>query len=253
VKGAELESIQGASKLLFSPTLSHLVIAGMDGIIYVYDLDSQTILYRLVVENEAKPISHWVKLAISSDGEWLVAGDTTKKLYVFNLERGVQVHVLPTYALATSIQFIPSSTDLVITTISNEIYIMDVVKNRLTEWSRIHSHNLPKKFTCRQESILGVTFPQPGFIMLWGASYTLAVDLSAPVPTTPKWEKTRDAAGEKEEGHDSSYTWGLNHRFQSLMFCESSPESRELFLVERPVLQVLAELPDAWKKRKFGS
>ncbi|KAJ3370887.1 U3 small nucleolar RNA-associated protein 4 [Kappamyces sp. JEL0680] len=255
VKSSELDSIRGASKVLFSPTCTSVVIAGLDGHIHIYDLHSHKIAHTFVPSGDRLK-SHGLitNLAISDDGLWLLSGDSSRRLVSYSLAHFKQHSVLPNYSLHSSMQFIPNTHDVVITTVSNEIYIINVPGNSLTPWSRAHSHNLPKKFTSRQETISGVAFPKPGHIMVWAPSYTLSIDLAAPVPAASKSEKLaeRSQSEAATTADDDTYTWGLNHRFQSLMFCRAAPKTSELFLVERPVLQVLSELPDAWKKRKYG-
>jgi hypothetical protein len=53
--------------------------------------------------------------------------------------------------------------------------------------------------------------------------------------------------------NDAMDTWKLDHRYTSIADCIYNSVYDELVVIERPILQLLAELPDAYRKPKFGS
>jgi WD40 repeat protein len=229
IKSEELESIGGSSVLLFTPDSNRLVIADYQGTVHVFDLETLTSL----VSFPSQKTSLIQSMAISDDSQWLVTVNVQKRMVSYSLDELVPHQVLPSYPPSTHLSFLPSSPNLVITTVSNGIYIVDVTQNALTSWSKTNSHNLPKRFQSRSEIVRGATPLSSNNLFLWGTSYTFPVDLK------------------KDLDKDSH--WKLNHRFQSLMFCEAIPQTGEVVIVERPVLQVLQELPDAFKRKKFGA
>ena len=76
-------------------------------------------------------------LAVSSDAQWLVVGDVSSRLVVYNLD-ALQYHgTLPrTTAHFTAIAFHPSSAALVVTCATNQFYIYNVEDLRLSDWTR---------------------------------------------------------------------------------------------------------------------
>ncbi|KAI8898761.1 WD40-repeat-containing domain protein [Globomyces pollinis-pini] len=227
------DSLPGSFKVSFTPDSKKLIVVGIDAKIYVVDLGLCEIINQFdFYDNSSAKRSTINSLAISSDSSWIVVGDCQRRLVSFSLtEPGVK-HVLPTFSYPhTSITFEPATTNVAVTTSDNLIYIVDVSINRLTPWSAKNSHRLPKKFVNRRETISGIVFPKKeDHMLVWGMNYTYVIDLTKDIDETTEWK--------------------LNHRFQSLMAC-TSVES-EIVVVERPVLQILSELPDAFKKRKYG-
>lgn len=227
IKCEELTRME-ASRVLFTHDGCYLVIGTHRGSVHLFDIESLKLVHTF-----EHSLSKITTLNISENCEWLVVGSGAF-LKSYSLNRRLEHQVLPTYALATSVTFEPKTDNLVITTVENGIYILDIPSNSLTPWSRKNSHNLPMRFTSRSELINGVNFVK-GKMMLWGGSYIYPIDMNLDLERDSKWD--------------------LVHRFQSLMFCETligeNGEKDELVLVERPVLQVLAELPDAFKKRKY--
>lgn len=117
-----------------------------------------------------------------------------------------------------------------ITTTNNEIYMVDIEKNELTPWSRRNSILIPNQFLVRKETICG-SFHYKNKQWIYGRSYIFPISLDQ--------DLTKESV------------WRLDHRFQSLMYCNVGGD--EIILVERPVLQLLAELPEAFQKKKFAS
>ena len=141
----------------------------------------------------------------------------------------------------TCIQFHPKKPIIVITCASNEFFLYDVENNSLIKWSQMHSHQLPEKFLNRTEPILGVAFDsvRDDAFVLWGASYLCTIDMNLPMPSKDAFLTV---------AHKAIH---MDHRYQSLMFVKGF--SRELVIMERPVLHVLAELPPAFSKSKYAS
>ena len=110
-------------------------------------------------------------------------------------------------------------------------------------WSQQYSHLLPDRFLERTEPILGVAFDsiREKTMMLWGTSYVCTVDFSKPMPS-----KNESLTQSKKP-----MALEMDHRFQSIMHMQGL--GTELVVVERPVLHVLASLPSAFQKHKYGT
>ncbi|KAI8905491.1 WD40-repeat-containing domain protein [Gorgonomyces haynaldii] len=244
----DLPGLPSAFVLKFTNDSSRLIVGGSDGVIYVVGLEDEIAVLSAFDFHtkgpEGKPKQGTIlTLAVSSDDYWLVSGDHKNRIAVHSLLKSKFKTVLPTFhSLHTSIQFHPSKPWIVITLQANEFFVFDVESNHLLPWSQKNSHNLPLKFTDKTDPILGVCFDdvrQDAFI-IYGSGYTCTVDMRKPMPP-------RDAKLNQIKG---SHALELNDRFQSIMALVQM--GSELVVAERPVLHVLAELPPAFSKHKYG-
>jgi U3 small nucleolar RNA-associated protein 4 len=196
------------------------VVLGLSGRIMVLEIDGD-----VCKEISLGTKSMVTRLAISDDGI-CVCGDIEGNLVSVDLDSMELGLPLPKYNM-TSIQFMPSSTDLVITTVSNEIYILDVKTNTLHPWSSRNSSNIPQRFLDRGDIIKGVTFTSTGMI-IYGYSFLYHINLQI----------------------DIEQKWILETRYQAIM--DVRVDGDEMVVVERPVLQVLSEIGGAVGKKKYG-
>ncbi|KAJ3673400.1 hypothetical protein LUZ60_006774 [Juncus effusus] len=102
------------------------------------------------------------KMFTSFDGQWLAAVNSFGDIYVFNLETQRQHWFVSRMndASVTAGGFSPHIPNaLVITTSANEVYVFDVEAKQQGEWSRMHTHRLPKRFLEFPGEVVGLTFP----------------------------------------------------------------------------------------------
>jgi U3 small nucleolar RNA-associated protein 4 len=63
-------------------------------------------------------------------------------------------------ASVTSGGFVPGTSNvLIVTTSRNEVYVLDVEAKQLGEWSRRHTHHLPRRFREFPGEVIGLAFP----------------------------------------------------------------------------------------------
>ena len=197
------------------------LVLGKVGKVGLLDLTTFTIE---VIDLGTKP-AMVNRLAVSN--RIVVCGDILGNLVSVEMESKTLGPAMPKYK-ATSIQFMPDSTDLVITTTSNEIYILNVTTNSLHPWSERNSSNIPKRLLNRKEVIKGVTFSATG-MLIYASFFVYHVDL----------------------GKDIDETWKLDSRYQSIM--DVRIQDDQMVVVERPVLQVLSEIGGAVETKKYGN
>lgn len=73
-----------------------------------------------------------------------------------------------------------NSNVLVITTSSNEVYAFDVEAKQLGEWSRRHSHHLPRRFQEFPGEVIGLSFPPSLYstsVIVYSARYDICLCL----------------------------------------------------------------------------
>lgn len=99
-------------------------------------------------------------MTTSNDGQWLITGDMTGRLHVFNLD-SLQYHAaLPSVELPpVDMAFSPTNASIVVVALpNNTIQIFDVDQRTIPTWAHSISRNTFATFTNLREPILGVVF-----------------------------------------------------------------------------------------------
>jgi U3 small nucleolar RNA-associated protein 4 len=220
-------------------------------------------------------------MAISPDGQWLATTDDHRRTHIFNLD-AVQHHTaLPSFPQrAHALAFAPgsspalSSSLLILGFANNTLEMYDVEARQFPSWSRALCSALPKRFTHLHDAMLGVTLAPPAaaaahldhvdksndssvFALFWGATWLCKVQFDAPVGWGG-FEKKRRRRRSEGADHGTERDRGGAHNFklitqyrQILLADFLSPG--ELVVVERPLTDVLATLPPAYYRPKYGA
>ena len=223
----------------------------------------------------SKPVIATVaRMAVSPDGEWLATSDDHRRTHIFNLDL-IQYHcVLPSFPQAThALAFdraAPST--LVLGLANNTIQVYDVAARTFPAWARGLIAALPRRFTHLHDPILGVAFDLPtaeqparrGSALFWGASWLCRVQLDAGVGYGG-FDKKRRWGGQKpsarppanlKSAEDAALLQQDNFKlvthYRPVLFADFIA-SGELVIVERPLVDVLAKLPPAFFKPKYGA
>ena len=148
----------------------------------------------------------------------------------------------------------------------NTIQIYDVETRQFPSWGKVLISSLPKRFTNAHDPILGVAFdPAPSshsestktrFILFWGATWLYKAALDMSVRTTGK-KRRRDAMNGTvtAAGGDEERPWRdekLIMQYRPIACCDFLARD-ELVVVERPLVDILATLPPAYFKYKYGA
>ncbi|KAI0314976.1 WD40 repeat-like protein [Amylostereum chailletii] len=218
------------------------------------------------VDEEAdnfRPMSTTItRMAVSTDGQWLATTDDHRRTHIFNLD-SVQHHsVLPTFPqLVHALAFSPTSPSLLILGFANNtIELYDVEARQFPSWSRAVCDSLPKRFKHMHDPILGVTLaPHPTtatangkqnvLALFWGATWLCKVQFDAPVGWGGFERKRRRKAA---AGSGQVPNFKVITHYRQILLAEFMA-SGELVVVERPLMDVLARLPPAYFKPKYGA
>jgi U3 small nucleolar RNA-associated protein 4 len=225
------------------------------------------------------------KVTMSYDGQWLVTTDDRRRVYVFNMDSMQHQCVLPTFPQAIqALSFDPSSPNtLVIGLADNTIHIYDVESRSFPEWCRELCNNLPKRFTHVHDSILGLTFDPAGQegsrkALFWGSTWMCSVRLDAPVGWGGFSKKRRRKSGglpsaasgllpsystptqrhqlhvhPGDQHHRQQQNFTMITHYRPILFVDFLGAGGELVVIERPLVDVLAKLPPAYFKPKYGA
>ncbi|KAI0307576.1 WD40 repeat-like protein [Multifurca ochricompacta] len=203
------------------------------------------------------------RMTISPDGQWLATTDDHRRTHIFNLD-SVQHHSsLPSFPQpAHALAFVPGSPSLLILGFANNsLELYDVEARQFPTWSRPLCTALPKRFTHLHDAILGVTVAPLSesntikggngnlnsvFALFWGATWLCKVQFDAPIGWGGFEKKRRRRRGEGAD-HGTERDKGAAHNFKLVT------QYRQLVVVERPLTDVLASLPPAYFRPKYGA
>ncbi|KAI8619181.1 WD40-repeat-containing domain protein [Chytriomyces sp. MP71] len=196
--------IPGSSSITFTPDSKRVILAGTDSVVRVVDVsDSRGGEFPLLTaftehrvgrvdEDEMEDVVHEngvgkkrssvelvATLSVSGDSQWLATGDLANRIHVFNLDRLKHHATLPNFpSQHATFSFSVDSSVLAVILASNEIFLYDAEKVRLTDWSRANSHLLPERLLKRPEHAMGIVSSEtvPGKIVLWASDYMCTLD-----------------------------------------------------------------------------
>ena len=298
MKASGAVQLPGSHSIKFTPDGTRMVVAGNDSVVYIVGIDasmSYSVIHAFDDHKAFKRPSTIVSTVVSFDGQWLVTGDVSNNIFVYNLDALMLHAKMPMFkSIHTFIGFHQKKHEIVVTCGSNEFYIYDVDNGRLNEWSRKYSHQLPARFLDNRDTIMGAFFHpvSPHSLMLWGAGFMCTIDTSATLVSNDvllnsaekrsrETEAIIDSSSKKHSSESGAHrvvdneqpmqfrepiiktiesskknsskpdAFNMDHRFQSVMFAGTI--GSEIVVVERPVLQALACLPNAFFKHKYGS
>jgi len=199
-----------------------------------------------------------LRIAISADGQWLATSDDLARTHVFNLD-SVQHHcVLPSFPQpAQTLSFDPSRPNLLILGFPDNTLQMFNVETRLfPAWSKLLCNALPESLTEAHDPILGVTFDPsslsstaPKYALFWGSTWFFKVPLQELAVETNKKRRRKLAAPPSAETPPEFKKFTQYRPILLVDFLEAG----EMVVVERPLVDVLANLPPAFFKPKYGT
>jgi U3 small nucleolar RNA-associated protein 4 len=209
------------------------------------------------------------RMAVSPDGQWLATADDHRRTHVSNLD-SISYHcVLPSFPQAThALAFdraAPST--LVLGLANNTLQVYDVEARTFPAWARALTAALPRRFTHLHDPVLGVAFDfggARGSALFWGASWLCRVHLGAGVGYGG-FDKKRRRGGQRPSAKVPATFRGVEDgrvfqqdnfklvtHYRPILFADFIAPG-ELVVVERPLVDVLAKLPPAFFKPKYGA
>lgn len=152
----------------------------------------------------------------------------------------------------------------------------DVEARQFPTWSRDLVANLPKRLTLAHDPILGVLFDPsaastpskskskhgPGrYVILWGSTWLCKIKLDGSVISGSGSGKKRRREGEKSAAlqpipfsklDEEQQDFKMITHYRPILYVDFLAAG-ELVVVERPLVDVLATLPPAYFKHKYGA
>lgn len=190
--------VPSAHSMVFTSDGLRLLIAGHDRRIYIVDLENLRLQHTFIPcreehEKQGPPSEPPItKMFTSSDGQWLAAINCFGDIYIFNLEIERQHWFISRLdgASVTAGGFPPQDNNvLIITTSSNQFYVLDVETRQLGEWSKQHTFTLPRRYQEFPGEVIGLSFPpsssshpsKSSSLVVYSARALCSIDLGKPV------------------------------------------------------------------------
>ncbi|KAF9036469.1 WD40 repeat-like protein [Hymenopellis radicata] len=207
-------------------------------------------------------LSHVIRITVSADGQWAATTDDRARTHVFNLD-SLQHHcILPSFAQpAQTLAFAPASTSLLTLIFpDNSIQIYDVETRQFPSWSKDLISNVSQRLSLTHDSVIGIAFDPAAtkYALLWGSTWMckIPMDGSSTSGGSSKKRQRRESLKRNVASTASADPQGTElkmiTRYRPILFAEFIAPG-ELLVVERPLVDVLATLPPAYFKQKYGA
>uniref|UniRef100_A0AAV2L6E2 Cirhin n=1 Tax=Knipowitschia caucasica TaxID=637954 RepID=A0AAV2L6E2_KNICA len=198
-------------------------------------------------------------LAPSEDGKWLATANTDNEVHVYNLKK-LKLHcTVPVYdSSPTAIAIHPMSSNLVIGHADKQVFEYSLGQKEYTlTWSRkLQKQGLHPHWFERDTPISHISFnPQkPSHILLNDAYMLCIIDQSLPLPDhkTRLCNQNTLRGLPESERVQHSHAFKICKRFQDVLSV-SFQEDESLVIVERPLLDILSQLPAPVRQKKFAT
>ncbi|KAG6866810.1 hypothetical protein C0991_008746 [Blastosporella zonata] len=218
-------------------------------------------------QNSSTPaVASILRMSISPDGQWLATSDDRSRTHIFNLD-SIQHHgVLPSFSKPIQVlAFDRRQPDILIMAFpDNTLQIYNVESRQFPAWGKELCSNLPKRFTHAHDPLLGVAFDPaepatgsnaaPRYALFWGSTWIckLSVTDSAPRGVTKKRRRENAAPSASLPTDDSHGDFKMIMHYRPILYLDFLAGG-ELLVVERPLVDVLSDLPPAYFKHKYGA
>ncbi|XP_032891502.1 U3 small nucleolar RNA-associated protein 4 homolog isoform X2 [Amblyraja radiata] len=252
------KTLPPAHRLLFSADSTRLFVASDHSQIQVVDLTmlGSKSIHSLAPKSDClEPVC---LLAVSADGSWLAAASYNCEINVYNLTQFKHHCTIPVYNhLSTAMAINPHSNNLVIVHADQQMFEFSIVEKRYTEWSRkLQQQGLHTLWLERDTPIIHVTFNPavPTHIILHDTYMFCIIDQSLPLPTdrsqlhNQSFLKHLSANARKNQEH----AFKICKKFKPLLHVELLFDG-SLVVVERPVMDINAQLPAPVRQKKFAT
>ncbi|KAG8733115.1 U3 small nucleolar RNA-associated protein [Ceratobasidium sp. 423] len=277
VLSAALDSPTGASALCFTPDSRRLVVAAWaEAQVVLVDLDqgSQEAVVRVFdVHSERENIDDGgnedatlspriSRVAVSPDSQWLASADSGGRVCVFNLDSVKHTTTLPrTFLPPSALSFdIRSPHVLALGYPNNEIQLFDAE-------AQMFYPALPDKVSHLHDPILGIVFPPTPApnerkMYVWSANWLARYDIPTlsssalikqpPPPSVP--ESNVELSLKRKRAGEADEAFAIVTKFRQILLIDLCADGDgEMVLVERPLVDLLATLPPAYLKPKYGA
>ncbi|XP_041048190.1 U3 small nucleolar RNA-associated protein 4 homolog [Carcharodon carcharias] len=253
-----VKTLQQAHQLLFSADSTKLFVASDHNRIQVVDLVTLNAKRAHILTPKSNSLEPVHLLAESADGNWLAGANYGCEISIYNLKQLKHHCTVPAYnQLPTAIAINPQTNNLITVHADHQIFEFSISEKKYTEWSRaLQQQGLHPRWVERDTPVTHVTFnPKVSTqIIIHDAYMFCIIDQLLPLPT------------EQSNLHNQAILRGLSNKarktqehafkickkFKPLLHAELLFDGC-LVVVERPIMEINAQLPAPVRQKKFAT
>ncbi|KAM6430021.1 U3 small nucleolar RNA-associated protein 4 homolog isoform 2-T2 [Liasis olivaceus] len=245
-----------AHHLLFSSDSTRLFVASDCGCVHVLSLlQSGACKHLHTLRPNLERSEAVYQLAASADGKWLSAAGGDRDICIYNLENTKLHCTVPAYGCpVTALAIHPVTNNLIIAHSDQQVFEFSIRDKGYTPWSRkLQQLGLHKDWLERDTPITHIAFRprHPSHILLHDTYMFCILDTSLPLHEDAAASK-KQAQLVKTTQHNRIHAFKICKRFQPLLFVDFLDDT-SLVVVERPLMDIKAQLPPPVYQKKFGT
>ncbi|XP_036202071.1 U3 small nucleolar RNA-associated protein 4 homolog isoform X12 [Myotis myotis] len=265
--------LRSAVQILFSEDSTKLFVASNQGSLHIIRLLEGSFKHLHTFQAQSGTVESMCLLAVSPDGNWLAASGTSAGVHVYNVKHLKvagkrsqpltwalrELHcTVPAYNFpVTALAIAPKTNNLVIAHSDQQIFEYSIPDKQYTEWSRtIQKQGFHYLWLQRDTPITHISFhpKRPMHILLHDAYMFCIIDKSLPLPNdkTLLYNPLPPTNESDVIRRRTAHAFKISKRYKPLLFMDLLDE-RTLVAVERPLDDIIAQLPPPIKKKKFGT
>lgn len=189
-------------------------------------------------------------LSISPDDHYAAAADHLCNVHIYDLQKLQYLCNVPRYSCQVSaLSFSPDSTQIAMAYTNQQIFEYDIMNREYSLWSKKYSQKFGKVWLRRKSKISKISYnpSNPNHLVLHDEQMFCILDKTQPFPShIYSWQELCTPT------LDNSSAFHICTNYKFLMHLEVLPDNW-LIAVERPPLELFSTLPDALKRKKFGT
>nr|XP_015298583.1 PREDICTED: cirhin isoform X4 [Macaca fascicularis] len=247
-----------ALQILFSEDSTKLFVASNQGALHIVQLSGGSFKHLHAFQPQSGTVEAMCLLAVSSDGNWLAASGTSAGVHVYNVKQ-LKLHcTVPAYNFpVTAMAIAPNTNNLVIAHSDQQVFEYSIPDKQYTDWSRtVQKQGFHHLWLQRDTPITHISFhpKRPMHILLHDAYMFCIIDKSLPLPNdkTLLYNPFPPTNESDVVRRRTAHAFKISKIYKPLLFMDLLDE-RTLVAVERPLDDIIAQLPPPIKKKKFGT
>ncbi|XP_072242835.1 U3 small nucleolar RNA-associated protein 4 homolog [Leuresthes tenuis] len=251
----ELHSVH---QLCFSPDSSKLFASSSQSSVVVVALNQLECKHLQTLRHKSASTQPVHLLSASEDGKWLATANTGCEIHVFNLHK-LKLHcTVPVYSSCpTAIAIHPTTSNLISAHADQQIFEFSLKQKQYTDWSRkLQKQGLHSLWLQRDTPVTHIAFnpKNPAHVLLHDAFMFCIIDQSLPLPDaqTKLYNQMTLRTLPPPDRSRHSHAFKICKNFQHLMSV-SVLEDHSLVVVERPLLDIMSQLPAPVRQKKFAT
>ncbi|XP_056273424.1 U3 small nucleolar RNA-associated protein 4 homolog [Pseudoliparis swirei] len=252
------KALRSAHQLCFSADSSRLFASSSNSWVVVVALNQPECKYLHTLKPESGSREPVHLLSASEDGKWLATANTACEVQVYDLRR-MKLHCsVPVYgSCPTAMAVHPATGNLVVVHADQQIFEYSLLHKEYTEWSRrLQKQGLHALWLERDTPVTHVAFnPQnPAHVILHDTFMFCIIDQSLPLPDARARLFNQMVLKSLPEATRTlhRHAFKMCKSFQNLL-CVRLLEDLSLVVVERPLLDIMAQLPAPVRQKKFAT